>query len=151
MTFAFKGTANDAGETYRFSTREKVTAEINVNTMVMSGTMKVTVSLAGSRSSDIVAFSEAVPAGMDGSSDLEFDIVQDDKKLVGSGTITLSNNDTYDFIAKCRDNTRKQERKVSLKGDGSSKGCYFTIIINSTNDAIKSLKGKMLGQKLIIE
>ncbi len=148
LSLKFTGTATYMSETYRFRASEKVTAEINTATAVMNGIVKVSVTVQGVGSERETAnISMTIPGDMDGSSDLDFEVNEDGRKLTGTGTLTLSNGETYDFTVSGKFNERKNESTFTFKpADNDAKGCKLKIKINEGTDQISSLKGKVLGQ-----
>ena len=150
VNIKFLGTASYLGETYKFSASEKITAEINATTQTMSGILKVCAAIPALRyrECDTIGYSAEVPPDMDGSSSLQFDVTEDGNKLLGSGTLTLSNGGVFVFSVKGKYNPKKDLSIFKLKGDTSSKGCKLNIKIDESTDLITSLKGKALGQKI---
>jgi hypothetical protein len=139
-----KGTASYDGGTYNASASETITAEIDPASKEMSGTVKAKVSSRGYSASDTDSFLVSLPdADMNGTSTLTINY-SGDKKLSGDGTLLISNGDIYDFIAKGSYNEKKDETTLTLKGDKNT----LTIKIDGASGEIKSLKGKVLGQKL---
>ncbi len=140
----FSGGASYMGESFKFSASEKITAEIDPASEMMYGTIKVKVSVAGERVSETTSFSETLPDDMDGTFDLIFDVNQAGKGLLGSGNLEISNGETFMFSVKGKTNDKKGESKFSLTGDG----CKLKLTIDAIDDHIRSLKGKVLGQKV---
>lgn len=150
MTMKFTGTADDGVDTYKFKANAKVTAEINSIDGTIDGTVKVRISISGYGSeSGEVLYIEDLPVDMDGTFTLELDVTEDAKgKLLGTGTLTLSNGDTYNFSVTGKYKAKTDESKLTLKGDDSSKKCKFKIVINEGDGQMTYLNGKALGQKL---
>lgn len=148
MNLKFTGTADVSGYgTVPFRANEKVTAELDPDEEVISGVVKACVSMSGYRYCETVAYSVDVPdEDMDGSATLHFEAELDGKKLIGDGTLTLSNDDTYDFTVKGNYNEKKDQSTFSLKGTDSAKGCNLKIKVDEGSGDIDSLKGKVLGQ-----
>jgi len=149
LSLKFKGTAEYMGESYKFTAIEKVKAEIDAADQMMYGTIKVKLKMAGEKVSEKSTFSEPLPEDMDGSFNLTIEVDQDGKKLVGNGTLELSNGIRYSLPAKGKVNNKKGKSKLELKGDTTaSKGCKLKLIIDESDDSIESIKGKVLGQKI---
>jgi hypothetical protein len=147
MNMKFIGTATDGYETLKFKASEKVKAQIDPGAGLIEGTVRVCIAIAGYGSyCDTVAFSVLVPVDMDGSSQLDFDANLAGKKLIGTGTLELSNGDTYDFTVTGKYNAKKNQSTLTLKGTGSAKGCTFKIKVDEGSGDIDSLKAKVLGQ-----
>jgi len=149
LSFKYKGTAEYMGERYKFTANEKVTAEIDAADQMMYGTIKIKLKMAGEKVSERSVFSEPLSADMDGSFYHTCKVDQYGKKLVGNGTLELSNGKKYSFSAKGKVNDKKGESKLKLKGDTSaSKGSKLNLIIDENDDGIESIKGKVCGQKI---
>jgi len=139
-----RGTASFDGGTYNASASETITAEIDPASKEMRGTVKARVSSKGYSASDTDTFTVPLPdADMNGTSTLTINY-SGDKKLSGDATLLISNGDSYDLIANGSYNEKKDETTLTLKGDKNT----LTIKIDGTTGEIKSLKGKVLGQKL---
>lgn len=149
MSMKFKGTAYDGWDTYKFTASAKVTAEVDSVAGTIEGTVKVKISIKGYGSeSGVVPYTIDLPLDMDGTFTLELDVNADGKKLQGTGTLTLSNGDTYNFSIKGKYNAKTDENKLTLKGDASFKGSSLKITIDESDGQMTSLTGKTLGQKL---
>ena len=137
------------GESYKFTADEKVNAEIDTADQMMYGSIKVKLKMAGEKISEKSVFSEPLPEDMDGSSNLTIELDRDGKKLVGNSILELSNGNRYPLSAKGKVNNKKGQAKLKLKGDNtSSKGCKLQLIIDESDDSVKSIKGKVTGQKI---
>ncbi len=90
-----------------------------------------------------------VPDGMTGGAILEIDAALRGKNLLGSGELTLSNDDKYSFYAKGKYNSKKDETKLSLKGsDEASKKIKVKLSINEGSGTAMDINAKVLSQKL---
>jgi len=139
-----RGTASFEGGTYNASASETITAEIDPASKEISGTVKAKASSKGYSESGTDTFSVPLPdTNMDGTATLTVNY-SGDKKLSGDGTLLISNDDSYDFIATGSYNAKKDESTLTLKGDKNT----LTIKIDGASGEIKSLKGKVLGQQL---
>jgi hypothetical protein len=150
LKFKFKGTVYDGVDTYRFSATETVTAEINSNSKVISGSVKIRVSVQGYGStSEVVPFSQSLPADMDGTAVLSLSCDSDGKNVVGTGQLALSSGDIYNFSVKGKYNAKYDESSLILKGDQAAKKNSLKIKVDGSDGSMKSLNGKVLGQKLV--
>lgn len=149
MSAKFKGNASAMGETFKFTAIEKIMAEISCGDTSLNGTVKGKacvkklgcVSFRG-------AYTESLPADMDGSSTLVFVVDQVGKKLLGDGVLQLSNSSTINFNVKGKYNSKKDESSFASKGTGDSKGCKLKVKIDESDDQPISIKGKVFGQSL---
>jgi hypothetical protein len=139
-----KGTASFDGRTSSARAYETITAEIDPASKEMSGTVKARVSSKGYSASDTNEFVVSLPdINMDGTSTLTINY-SGNKKLSGTAELLISNGDSYDLIATGRYNEKNNESTLTFKGDKNR----LTIKIKGTSGAIKSLNGRVLGQKL---
>ena len=149
MSAKFKGNASAMGETFKFTAREKIMAEISSGDSTLNGTVKgkACIKKVGCESFE-GTFTDSLPPDMDGSSTLVFDVDQAGKKLLGDGVLTLSNLDTINFQVKGKYNSKKDESQFALKGTGNSKKCKFKVKIDESDGQPISIKGKVFGQSL---
>jgi hypothetical protein len=149
LSIKYKGTAEYMGDSYKFTAKQKVNAEIDAADQMMYGTIKVKLKMAGEKISEKSVFSERLPYDMDGSFNLTIELDRDGKKLFGNSVIELSNGNRYSLSAKGKVNNKKGQAKLKLKGDNTaSKGCKLQLIIDERDDSVKSIKGKVAGQKI---
>jgi hypothetical protein len=148
MTLKGKGTALYEGESIKFSFSENVHAQVNPGSNTITGTVKVRVSAQGQSASETISFDESLPADMNGVATLSLSCTSSGKDLLGTGTLTLSNAETYNFGVKGKYNAKYDESKLTLKGDETTKKNRLKTKIGGSDGVIKLLKGKVLGQKL---
>ncbi len=147
-TIKFSGWISDGVDDYKFKASEIVTAIINAISNTIEGRVKVCVSGAGCETAD---FDLTLPDDMDGSAGLSMDVNSTNArgtKLGGTGTLTLSNGDVYNYNIKGSFNAKKGLDKLTLTGVGKPSPGKFTLVINDSSDNLNSLKGKSLGQSL---
>lgn len=149
MSAKFKGNASAMGETFKFTAIEKIMAEISCGDTSLNGTVKgkACVKKFGCESFR-GAYTESLPADMDGSSTLVFVVDQVGKKLLGDGVLQLSNLSTINFNVKGKYNSKKDESSFASKGTGDSKGCKLKVKIDESDGQPISIKGKVFGQSL---
>jgi hypothetical protein len=149
MSFKFRGTAYDGYDTYKFTASAKATAEINLDSGTVEGTVKVKVSIKGYGSESYESpYTLELPPDMDGAFTLDLNVNEAGRKLQGTGELVLSSGDIYYFSVTGKYNSKTDESSFTLKGDGSSKGCSLKIKVDESDDSITSLTGKVLGQKI---
>jgi hypothetical protein len=132
---------NRATGTMYGTAKAKMCAKANVQGQKISGCDK----------SDEIVMDLDVPYGMTGGAILEIDAALDekDKKLEGSGELTLSNGDEYPLYVKGKYNSKKAETKLSLKGsDEASKKIKVKLSINERSGTATDINAKALGKKL---
>jgi hypothetical protein len=144
LSIKFRGTAEAMGESFKFTASEKIMAEIDASNQVMTGTIKVKAKVAGERMSETAGFYEDLPDDMDGSFNLTFEAYPEGNNLVGDGTLTLSNGEQFSFSVKGKTRDKTGETKFKLKGDATK----LKLMIES-DDSLNSIKGKVLGQKIV--
>ncbi len=146
INFKFKGWVSDGYEVFKFKATEKITANIDTVNLIMEGICKVCISGYGC---DTLDFSMDVPAGMDGSSELTWNVDLNAKnKWSGNAVLTISNDDSYNFTVTGKYNPKKDISDFKLKGFDASKGFKINIKIDESDGNIETLKGKVLGQSL---
>lgn len=145
MSLTGKGTAGDNSNQYKLSYSKKITGTINPDSLTIEGEATEKVSIKKFNSyKETFDISIPLPAGMDGSSILSIEVNEEGKKLVGAGTLELSNSRTFNFDTVGKYNSKKNTTKLNLKGNG----CKIKPDIG--NDSIMlSIKGKVLGQSII--
>jgi len=155
LSLKLKGTAHvyDNYEDYgslKFSGSEKITAEVDTIDNTIEGTvkMKVCVQKAGC-ASGTASYYDVLPVGMDGTWTLNVEASDDPKKMVGVSTLTLANDRPIVLSVKGKYNTKKDEIKFTLKGEDEFKGCKLAPKIDESTGDILSIKGKVLGQKIM--
>jgi hypothetical protein len=152
LVLNFQGTADDGYEVYPFKACEKVTAQIDSGAGLITGEVKIKVCIKGLGCESFRgSFEGEIPADMDGSSTFEFEVTADGKKLVGTGELTLSNDDTYQFSATGKFKDKTNTSKFTFQGEGSAEKCKLSVQVDEDDGHIIKLKGKMLGQKLKAE
>ena len=148
LTIKFSGLISDGWDEWKFKASEKATAIIDAISNTIDGTVKACVSGVGCETAD---FELILPDEMDGSAGLSMDVNSTDAKgtkLAGTGTLTLSNSDTYTFTVKGSYNAKNGLDKLTLTGVGKPSPGKFTLVIADSNGTLNSLKGKSLGQTL---
>jgi hypothetical protein len=147
MTLKGKGTAIYEGESVKFSFSESVNAQIDSASRSITGTVKVRVSAKGHSLSEIVPFKVLLPVDMSGTATLDLNCSPSGKNRLGTSKLTLSNGEIYNFGVKGKYNLKKDESTLTLKGDAATKKNSLKIKVGS-DGTIKTLSGKVLGQKL---
>jgi hypothetical protein len=141
MPFTLKGGINAAGlvklTLKGAALKGQIKATVNAGSKVLSGTVKI-----GKQSA---SFTAALAASMDGSAILELHCTAAGKSTPGTGKVTLSNGESYEFSVKGKYNTKSDVSDLTLKG--SAKGTSLKLKVGG-DGTIKPLKGKMLGQTL---
>jgi hypothetical protein len=146
LNFKGKGTALVEGESYKFTFSEKVNATVDASSNTISGNVVVRISMQGESYSETVPFDESLPANMDGSATFSLNCTSNGKNVSGTGTLTLSNDEIYNFGVKGKYNAKSDESNLTLKG--GAKGASLKLKVDGSDGTIKTLKGKVLGQKL---
>jgi hypothetical protein len=146
LNIKFTGLITIDAKQVKFKASEKLAATINAIN-VIEGSVKACISSIGC---ETVTREFDHPVDMDGSAELVIDVNQiiGTTSLGGTGTLTLSNGDEYDFNAKGSYDAVKGLDKLALAGKGKPSPGKFTIVINDSNDNLNLLKGKSLGQSL---
>lgn len=149
LAYVVKGKADIEGDIMRFSVNLNQDVVLNENTGEMSGTLKGRASLAGMGSQPFnqPITLDAPPGYGFGSTDLDLSI-DGDKKLIGSGIITLPSGETVEFISTASFNGKTLQYKIQLKGDKDdafSRGSKLTLTI--VDDTVTAMSGTVLGQK----
>ncbi len=142
-----KGVADTSYGPYKFSASVAYNAIIDALAEELSGTMKMTMKMAGYKESIEESFTEDLPEGMDGSVDLDLTLQDGGKSLYGRGTLTLSNGEQLNYVAKGKLDEKKAEGKFSLKGEGVAKGSAFKMETDMEYNLTEG-KAKVMGQKL---
>jgi hypothetical protein len=146
LNIKFTGLITIDAKAVKFKASEKLAATINATSDVIEGIVKACLSHYGCQT---VTREFDLPVDMDGSAELVIDVNQIiGTSLGGTGTLTLSNGDEYDFNAKGSYDAAKGLDKFALTGVGKPSPGKFTIVINDSNATLDLLKGKSLGQSL---
>jgi len=147
LSFKGNGPADVEGETVKFTFSEQLRGGIiDPCSNEISGEAKVRLSARGVSARETILFTEPLPDDMDGSATLSISCAPSGKRLLGTGELTLSNDETYNFGVKGTYNVRKDESSLTLKGD--ARGNSLKMKIDGSDGRIKSLNGKVLGQVL---
>jgi hypothetical protein len=149
ITMKFKGTITEGNHTYRFRATLSMNMDVDPELGMMTGTIGVSVSVMGyTQRIPKQDYELPIPEGMDGSADLTIDVTQDGKKVTGTGSLQLSNGDTYGFAIKGTFSAKKNLDTLTLTSQDKWK---LTLKIDTTDHSIDSFKGKVLGQSLKAE
>jgi hypothetical protein len=149
MSFKFTGTVSNGLDTIEFTGKATVKVEIDSVAGTMNGIIRLRVSVKGYGSESFEEpYSIELPADMDGTFSLELNVVEENRELLGTGELILSNGDTYHFSITGKYNYRTDKSKFKLTEDVSSKGSKLKIIIDESDGVITSINGKILGQKI---
>jgi hypothetical protein len=146
-----QGTGYQGSNEYK--SKEKSSIVINKNSLTMEGPTKEKECLKGFGCDQETGYDTIdLPDGMTGKARLLIDAEPNltGQKFEGTGELILSNQDKYPLYFKGKYNSKNDETKFSLKGvDESTKGIKFKLTIDEGSEAATSIKGKVLGQKLI--
>lgn len=154
LGLAMRGTYlyDDYDGTYQGNFSLSLNADVSLNRLTgeMEGTLKGrgTASGLGSESFYEVISMDVPPGYGIGDTGLEI-LVDGDKKLVGTGTITLPDGEQVDLIATASFNGKKLQYKVQLKSDrydAFAKGS--TLAVTVTDGSVTGVSGAVLGQKV---
>jgi len=154
LSLTLKGTYsyyNYYDGTYRGSFSSSFNSDVSLNRLTgkMEGTLKGRVSASGLGSQSLYeVISMDAPAGYVGNTGLEI-LIDGDKKLAGTGTITLPDGEQVDLIASAGFNGKTLQYKIQLKGDRSdsfAKGSSLTVTV--TDESVTAVSGTVLGQKV---
>jgi len=148
------GTASLSGQTSKFSASQKVTAVIDSRNLELRGQIETSLSMAGQKVKQMDAFNEDLPSGMDGSMVLTIKTRQDSKGAAyGSGSCELSNSETLSLVVKGKLNKKTGAVKLSLSGQKGTAGSGSKISMEVSSDLqdIESMKGKVLGQAILVD
>jgi hypothetical protein len=146
MNLKGKGALTDGGESIKVSFSANINAQVISASNTISGTVKARGSALGHSGSTTETFDKSLPADMNGSSTLDLGCNPSGKSLLGKSMLTLSNGKEINFDVKGKYNLKKDETTLTLKGDKNK----LKMKINGTDGSIKSVKGKVLGQKIAI-
>jgi len=146
LSFKGKGTISLQGQSVKANWSSTVKAVIDPAASEMTGEAKVRLSASGASASETVSFTQKLPDDMDGSATLSISCAPSGRMLLGTGELTLSNDETHNFGVKGTYNVRKDESSLTLKGD--ARGNSLKMKIDGSDGRIKSLNGKVLGQVL---
>jgi hypothetical protein len=89
-----------------------------------------------------------VPERTDGSWTLELNLIPAGNKLSGTGSITFSNGELFEFHLLGSYSPAKQTSKVLLVGSGLAKGARLVLSRVEPEGRIVSVRGTVAGQKL---
>jgi len=150
LKIKIRGLATVPGESARFRATSTSRFEINTGLQTLSGVQSIKVCVSGlgcTKSTEAVDLS--LPAGMDGTADLQICVNSpNDKKLLGTGTLTLANGRTANFLVKGAYSAKKDSSKISAKGDPNARGNKIKLMTRGTNMLLERLKAKLFGQKV---
>ena len=137
---------------YNFKGTATVKAEIDANSQTLTGSIKITVKAGGYRESIREACDFDLDATMTGAWTLETDTNDvDGKNFVGTGTVTLSNGDTYQFTVSGKYNIKKDLSKITVRGASwelrKNKATLTQVQTGAPECLDGRLKCKLLGQK----
>ena len=151
LNIRFNGTASYQGRTLRCTATQTINADINLDDSTMYGTAAARVCIAGLRcASESLSFTEPLDPGMDGSSNLNFEVTQGRWNLTGTqlAELTLSNGRTSYFSVTGTYNARRNESRFRFQGVNLSRGCSLNITIDEGSGDIILLNGSVHGQRL---
>jgi hypothetical protein len=137
-------------ETIPFKASESIKIVIDEVSQIMTGKVKVCVSVKGYGSGcGSAEISLDLPYDMDGTSDLtlELDPGVKPNTVVGTGQLILSNGTTCNLVVTGKLNPNTQVLTATAK-DPMVKSSKITIKLNDGNDTLTALSGKALGQSL---
>ena len=145
MTLKGKGATLYQGEPIKLGFSAKVNAQVVPGNRTMIGTVKTRVSALGHSWGGTEIFDKSLPADMNGAATLDLSTTSNRNKIFGRGILTLSNGDNHNFDVIGKFNQRTNESILTLKGGKNN----LKIKIDDIDRSITSLKGKVLGQKLV--
>jgi subtilase family serine protease len=116
-------------------------------TVLVSGSARVC-EVGGKCVTSTEAISFSLPQGMNGDWTLGLNITTNGSKLVGTGTITLSNGRVLTYQVTGSYNNRSQTSKLKFVGEGDDVGTSLSLTTGGAGTNLTSLKGKVLGQSL---
>lgn len=152
ITAKISGTADvpDKGiSDAKMSGTKKITATIDPTSLTLIGKVQDKVSIKGFASlSEPGDFSSALPEDMDGTWSLEIKVNDQDKKMVESCLLWLSNGDILPFSAQGKYKAKTDETRFTLKGTEEAKGCKLSPVIKESTGEVVSITGKVLGQTI---
>ena len=99
-------------------------------------------------SAAILPFAAATPESTDGSWTLDLGILPAGNKLSGTGSITFSNRETFQFQLLGSYSPKKDNTKILLKGVGADKGATIMLSLVGPQRQIEQLRGTVCGQPL---
>jgi hypothetical protein len=153
LNMKYKGVAT-YGKTDKFSGSQGIIVTINPDDLVMYGTVKTKISMAGQSFSQTDSYSLDLPFGMDGSNYLTASFDEDPKgKVLGFASCDLSNGETISFEIKGKRNTKVGTVKLSLKGrkETFDKGSKLKVEMTDDYQSFLNIKGKTIGQSISID
>jgi hypothetical protein len=175
-TFTFTGAMKSAGPLTRVTANWKMNGTVEVDGIVgtftatikqnleidpidlqmigtASGKIKITVPGEGSESLKLDPDTATIdlPDGMNGGWALSLDIANLENKHSGTGTVQLSNGDTYPLGLTGTYSAKTDLSKLTLKGTGLNAALSLKLATSSAAGqmTIQTLKGKLLGQSVI--
>jgi hypothetical protein len=146
MTLKGKGATLFQGEPIKLGFSAKVNAQVVSGNRTMIGTVKTRVSALGNSWGGTEIFDKSLPADMNGAATLDLSTTSNLNKIFGKGILTLSNDVNYTFDVIGKFNQRTNESLLTLKGGKNN----LKIKIDDIEHTLQSLKGKVLGQKLVL-
>jgi hypothetical protein len=142
LSFKGEGTVSLDGDSFNVNWSSTIKAIIDPASNEITGEVKVCLSSAR----ETVPFTQPLQDDMDGSAILSISCAPSGRNLLGTGELTLSNDDTYNFGVKGTYNVKKDESSLTLKGE--AKRNSLKMKIDGSDGRINSLNGKVLGQVL---
>ena len=99
-------------------------------------------------SSTVQPIAFAAPETTDGDWALNLEIVPAGNKLSGTGSITFSNGEAFQFQLIGSYSPKTQKTKVVLKGIGDDKGATLMLSLAGAEMTIESMRGIVSGQRI---
>ncbi len=151
LSYKFSGTPGGTFEFPPIKGVVKVNLEVDPSSKTLVGTASTKVTVRGRGSAMWTdPWSLDLPEGMNGSFQLTMDMdSQQEKRLSGTGELSLSNNREFNLSLKGKYTAKKDAAKLSFKGsDGDSRGVTLRIHAAGPALTIDQLKSKALGQNI---
>jgi hypothetical protein len=153
LSIKMTGTASYQGKSYKFNVTEKVTAAVDPDVNLLTGTVSIKANVAGRSASEKGDFEMPFDSSIDGSWTVPINVTVDSKgKVQGTGEIWISGGRSFDSAVNGVYSAKSGLASLTIKSlEQASKGVSVKITARPQGQgmAVNTVSGKLLGQKVM--